>query len=207
VRLGIACGSGPPPGEVLDLLEAAGLPAASLRGEVRPALLRHAGGLWFLGSSADVLRGCDRAALDAGVVGSDRLLEDRCGATDLLDLGCCRDDLVFSVAEGAVRRHRRMRVATRHPETARSYFAAAGVQAEILTLDEPALAPGLGVAEGVVELRSRLAATSPAAPETTERGVVTACSARLVAGRAARVLLRDEVNALADRLRAALEER
>jgi hypothetical protein len=40
-----------------------------------------------------------------------------------------------------------------------------------------------------------------------EQGVVAACSARLVAGRSARVLRRDEVNALADALRAVVEER
>ena len=101
MRLGVACEAGAPPAEVLDLLEAAGLPAASLRGEQAPALLRHAAGAWFLGSAADVLRACDRDALDAGVVGSDGLLEGRHGVADLLDLRCCRDDLVFAVA-GAV---------------------------------------------------------------------------------------------------------
>ena len=40
-----------------------------------------------------------------------------------------------------------------------------------------------------------------------EREVVAACSARLVAARAARVLLRDEINALVDGLRAVLEAR
>ena len=51
VRIGVACEAGAPPAEVLDLLEAAGLPAASLRGEQAPALLRHAAGAWFLGSA------------------------------------------------------------------------------------------------------------------------------------------------------------
>ena len=40
-----------------------------------------------------------------------------------------------------------------------------------------------------------------------EREVVAACSARLVVARAARVLLRDEVTALAGSLRAIVEER
>jgi len=40
-----------------------------------------------------------------------------------------------------------------------------------------------------------------------EREVVAACSAHLLASRAARVLLSEEINALAERLRAAVEEK
>ena len=75
-------------------------------------------------------------------------------------------------------------------------------------MDEPALAPALGVADGVVELRSRLAAGRRGMRELDEREVLASCSARLVAARASRGrLLRDEINGLADRLRAILEGR
>jgi ATP phosphoribosyltransferase len=153
-----------------------------------------------------VLRACDRGALDAGVVGSDGLLEQRHGVADLLDLRCCRDELVFA-ATATVRPDRRLRIATRHPETARRHFAAAGAQPEIVTVDEPALAPELGLADAVVELRSRLATGREGMQELQERWVIAVCSARLVAARAARVLLREEINALADDLRAVLERR
>ena len=59
----------------------------------------------------------------------------------------------------------------------------------------------------MVELRSRLVAVRRGMEELQEREVVAACSARLVAARAARVLLRGEINALVDGLRAVLEER
>ena len=173
--------------------------------EQAPALLAHPGGTWFLGTAADVLRACDFGALDAAVVGSDGLFERRHGVADLLDLRCCRDDLVFAVV-AEVGPQRRLWVATRHPRTARRHFTAAGAQPEIVALDEPALAPGLGVADGVVELRSRLAAGRTGEVTLQEREVVAACSARFVVARAARVLLRDEINALADRLRAVVEE-
>jgi ATP phosphoribosyltransferase len=206
VRIGIACDGGPPAAELLDLLEAAGLPAASLRDERPPALLPAAGGVWLLATGSDVLGACDRGGLDLGVVGRDRLLEGRRGATDLLDLRCCRDDLVFAVAPIPDRPGRRLRVATRHPETARRHFAATGVQPEILAMDEPALAPALGVADGVVELASRLAAPRTVAPALEVRAVVAACSARLVAARAARVLRRGDIDAFVRRLRSALED-
>jgi ATP phosphoribosyltransferase len=207
VRIGLACEAGPPPAEVLELLEAVGLPAASLREEKPPALLPHATGAWLLGSAGDVLRACDRGALDAGVVGSDRLLEGRLGVVDLLDLRRCRDDLVVAVLPPGGRRDRRQRIATRYPETARRHFAAAGAQPAILALDDPALAPALGMADGAVELRSRLTAGLTGAPPLEVREVVTTCSAHLVAARAARVLLRDEFGALVARLRATLEDR
>jgi ATP phosphoribosyltransferase len=206
VRIGIACEAGPPPAELLDLLEAAGLPAASLREETPPALLPAPGGVWLLASSADVLRACDRGGIDLGVVGRDRLLEGRRGTGELLDLRRCRDELVFAAGPGEPRPGRRLRVATRHPETARGHFAASGRQPVILAMDEPVLAPVLGLADGVVELTSRLAAESPGASTLEVREVVAVCSARLVAARASRVLLRDEIGALVDRLRAVRDD-
>jgi len=207
VRIGIACEAAEPPAGVIDLFEAAGLPAASVRRERSPALLQAADGLWMLASGPDVLRACDHGRLDLGVVGSDRLLEGRKGTADLLDLRCCHDDLVVALKPGAERPRRRLRVATRHPETTRRHFVGAGMQPDILVMDEPALAPALGLADGVVELASRLARERLGAVALEVEAVVAVCSARLVASRAARVLRRAEIAALTERLRAALEER
>ena len=207
MRIGIACEAGPPPAELLDLLEAAGLPAAPLRGERAagaPGGRRRVRGCWPAPPT------CCAPATAAGSTsgwsgrtGSSRAVAARASC---FDLRCCRDDLVFAVAAGAGRPGRRLRVATRHPETARRHFAAAGVQPDILTMDEPALAPALGLADGVVELATRLAAGEPGVPALEVREVVAACSARLVAARAARVLLRDEVGALVERLRRVMED-
>jgi ATP phosphoribosyltransferase len=205
MRIGLACEAGAPPAEMLDLLEAAGLPVVSLRDEVAPALVVADGTTWFLSSAGDVLRACDRGALDAGVVGSDRLMEGRLGVADLLDLRRCRDQLVLAVAPAAVRPDRRLRVATRYPVTARRHLGENGAQPEVFVLDEPALAPALGLADGVIELTARLRSGQPGAPVLEIREVVAACSAHLVASRAARVLLRTEFAALIDRLRGALE--
>ena len=153
-----------------------------------------------------MLRACDRGALDAGVVGSDRLLEGRLGVVDLLDLRRCRDDLVLALAPAAVRPDRRLRVATRYPETTRRHFAATGEQPEIIVADEPLLAPALGLADGVVELAARVRAGRPGAPALEARTVVAACSAHLVASRASRVLLRTEFATLVPSLRTALED-
>ncbi len=206
MRIGLACEAGTPPAELLALLEAAGLPAASLREEVPPALITGAGATWFLGSAADVLRACYRGALDAGVVGSDRLLEGRLGVVDLLDLRRCADELVLAVTPAATRPDRRLRVATRYPETARRHFAATGEQPEIIVADEPLLAASLGLADGVIELARRVRAGRPGAPALELRTAISACSAHLVASRASRALLRTEFATLVESLRTALED-
>jgi ATP phosphoribosyltransferase len=206
MRIGVACDDGVPPGELLALLGAARLPTAPLRDHAAPALVVTDGTAWYLGSGGDVLRACDRGALDAGVLGSDRLLEGRLGVADLLDLRRCRDDLVLAVAPASARPDRRLRVATRHPQTARRHFAAVGAQPEIVVADEPLLAPALGLADAVVELASRVHVARPGAPPLEAREVVAACSAHLVASRAARVLRRAEFAALVDRLRTVLED-
>ena len=207
MRIGLACEAGRPQAEILRLLEAAALPVASLREHRALALLEHPAGAWLLGTSGDILRACDRGALDVGVVGSDGLLEGRFGVADLLDLGCCRDELVLAMMPGGGRPDRRPRIATRYPETTSRHFAGAGAQPDILVLDEPSLAPALGLADGVVELRSRLAAGLTGMPPLEVGQVVAGCSAHLVAARAARVLLRRAVGALVTSLRVALEER
>ena len=214
MKLGLACDGGPPPSHVLDLLERAGLPAGALRGVPGPALLDAGDATWLLAPGADVLEACARGALDAGVAGKDLLLELAPPVHELLDLRVCRDVLVYATPEpGAGVLHRgRPRVATRYPRVTRRHFAATGRQVELVAFDAALLAPGLGIADGVVELRSRLTLDDGSAglgrpAELRVREEIVACSARLVAGRAARALGGERLAELLERLRASVEER
>jgi len=211
VRLGLTCEGGPPPAPVLDLLERAGLPVGALRTLAGPALVDAGEVTWLLAPGADVLEACVRGALDVGVAGKDLLLELAPQVHELLDLRVCRDALAYATPEpgaGALRRGR-PRVATRYPRVTRRHFAAGGRQVELVDFDAAALAPGLGIADGVVELRSRLVLDAAAGrpSELHVREEIAACSARLVAGRAARVLGGARLAELLERLRASLEER
>ncbi|MCX6364522.1 MAG: hypothetical protein NTW58_10215 [Actinobacteria bacterium] len=213
MKLGLACDDGFPPAPVLDLLEQAGLPVGALRSVAGPALVDSGGATWLLAPGADVLEACVRGALDAGVVGKDLLLELAPQVHELLDLGVCRDVLVYATPEpgaAAVQRGR-PRVATRYPLVTRRHFAATGRQVELVAFDAAPLAPGLGLADGAVELRSRLVldegiagAGAPAGLRVREE--IAACSARLVAGRAARALGGERLADLLERLRAAVGE-
>jgi ATP phosphoribosyltransferase len=212
VRLGLVCDGGPPPSVVLDLLEQAGLPAGALRSVAGPALVEAGEATWLLAPGADVLEACARGALDAGVAGKDLLLELAPPVHEILDLWVCRDALVYATQEpdGRAPGRSRSRVATRYPRVTRRHFAASGRQVELVAFDAASLAPGLGIADGVVELRSRLdlggASAGAGRPAGLhEREEVAACSARLVAGRAARALGGTRFAELLERLRAAVE--
>jgi ATP phosphoribosyltransferase len=214
VKLGLACDGGPPSSQVLDLLERAGLHAGALRGVIGPALVDAGDATWLLAPGADVLEACARGALDAGVAGKDLLLELAPQVHELLDLRVCRDVLVYATPgpAAAAGRRGRPRVATRYPRVTRRHFAVTGRQVELVAFDAAPLAPGLGIADGVVELRSRLidddgrlGSGRPAALRVREE--VAACSARLVAGRAARALGGERLAELLERLRASVEER
>ncbi|HEY5387175.1 MAG TPA: hypothetical protein VIL79_04655 [Thermoleophilia bacterium] len=209
MKLGLACDGGSPPPRLVDLLEQAGLPASAVRAVAGPALVDADGVTWLLAPGADVLEACVRGALDAGVAGKDLLLELAPPVHELLDLRVSEDALVFATPQpgaGAVRRGR-PRVATRYPLVTRRHFALTGRQVELVAFDATPVAPGLGLADGVVELRSRLVlsdAISAGRPAgLLVREEIAACSARLVVGRAARALGGERLTGLVERLRAA----
>ena len=204
MRLGLACRDGRPPREVVELLCAAGV-CGRFDGVAAPALVEEpapGGHTWLLASAADVLGSCERGALDAGVAGKDALLEDAPAVHELLDLRTERDTLVYAAREHQAGRRAQPRVATRYARLTRAFFAEAGKQADVIVFDSPALAVRLGLADGVVELRGRLAGD---ADGLRERAEVAACSARLVCGRAARTLAGAALEELVERLRAQLE--
>jgi len=209
VKLGLACDGAPAPAPVLDLLERTGLPAGALRAVAGPALVDAGDVSWFLAPGADVLEACVRGALDAGVAGKDLLLELGPPVHELLDLRVCPDALVYATPEpdAGVRRRGRPRVATRYPHVTRRHFAVSGRQVELVAFDAAPLAPDLGIADGVVELRSRLVPAGAGRPDGLRvREEIAACSARLVAGRAARALGSARLAELLERLRALVEE-
>jgi ATP phosphoribosyltransferase len=213
VKLGLACDAGPSPAPVLELLVRAGVPVDALRGVAGPALVHAADVTWLLAPGSDVLEACARGALDAGIAGKDLLLELAPPVHELLDLRVCRDVLVYAAPEpgGAAAGRGRPRVATRYPRLTRRHFAASGRQVEVVAFDAAALAPGLGIADGVVELRAKLGADDADAGPGQATGLhvheaLADCSARLVAGRAARALGGERLAGLVERLRAARED-
>lgn len=202
MKLGLACDDGPPPAALVDLLGAAGLSAAATDGLRSPAFVQSDGDAWALAPGLDLLTACLLGALDVAVVGKDLLLEHQPEVFELLDLRLSPDELVYAGVAGSGRGEpSRPRVATPYPGCTRRYFAAAGRQVEPVALRAATLAPALGLADGVVELRSRVEAE---APDLVVRQRIAGSSLRLVAGRAARTLHAGRLEDLVERLRVVL---
>ena len=203
MKLGLACDGGPPPAALLDLLGTAGLPVTATVGAAPPVLIQADGDAWALAPGVDVLTACLHGALDVAVVGKDLLLERQPELFELLDLRVGPDHLVYAGVAGSSRGEpSRPRVATPYPGCTWRYFTAAGRQVEPIDFRVATLAPALGLADGVVDLQSRIEAE---APDLVLREEIAACSLRLVAGRAARTLHAGRLEDLVERLRVALE--
>lgn len=204
MKLGVACDDGSLPPALLTLLAGAGLEAGGLACALTPALAAAGDDRWLLAAAADVLTCCELGALDAAVIGKDVLLEREPDVYELLDLRVGDDLLCWAAPPGGPegrRPRRRLRVATRYPRLARRHFAARGRQIELVPFTHAVTtAVELGVADGVVELASRLAAGGYVVREE-----LAACSLRLVTGRAAHTLAGPALAALVDALRSQVD--
>lgn len=102
----------------------------------------------------DVPTYVEYGAADLGIAGRDVLMEYQGdGLYEPLDLGIARCRLVVAGRLGSDLTAPRLRVATKYVSTARRYFAARGVQADIIRLyGSMELAPLLGLADVIVDL-------------------------------------------------------
>lgn len=104
--------------------------------------------------ATDVPTFVDYGAADLGIAGKDVLMEY--GGTNLyepLDLRIARCRMMVAGPENASAPSGRMRVATKYVDTARRYYAAQGVQVEIIKLyGSMELAPLVGLADRIVDL-------------------------------------------------------
>lgn len=159
-----------------------------------------------------VLRGSDvpvyvrHGAADAGVVGRDVLLEYGSeGLYEPLDLGIARCRLMTA---GLVRRpalRSRVRVATKFVNIARRFYAAQGMQADIIRLSGAMeLAPVLGLADRIVDIVDTGNTLRANGLEPIES--IAEISSRLVINKAAMKLRPAPIKALIARLASAVAE-
>ena len=188
--------------EALPLLDAAGVrpvddPDASRklvfdtnRDDVRLLVLR----------AQDVPTFVEHGAADLGIAGKDVLLEHGGeGLYEPLDLGIARCRMVVAVRGGGQALPRRPRVATKYVETTRRFFAAAGVQAEIIKLyGSMELAPVVGLADCIVDLVDT--GGTLAANGLVEIDEVCAISSRLIANKASMKMKHARMKAFIDAL-------
>ncbi len=146
---------------------------------------------YILARPSDVPTYVAHGAADLGIVGKDVLLESDEDVIELVDLGfgVCR--FVVAAPEGSLYRdldeYRHLgslEVATKYPRVAQRHFEARGIQVEIIKLNGAVeLAPQVGLSDWIVDLVSTGRTLRENGLAIVEE--IVACSARLIANRAA----------------------
>jgi ATP phosphoribosyltransferase len=196
-------------GHTLDLLDAAGIETAAVRGESRALIFPGERISLVTMRPSDVPTYVEAGAADAGIVGKDVLLEqsDRM-VYELLDLGYGRCRMVLAGRKGdeslgeTQRRLGMMRIATKYPRIAERHFESTGRQVETIEVKGSVeLAPLIGLADGIVDL----VATGRTLEENDleVREEIVECTARFVANRVAHKLRAAEIDGLTAKLREA----
>ena len=193
----------------LDLLDAAGIDTAPLRGDSR-ALVFELGELNLVTMRpSDVPTYVEAGAADVGITCKDVIVEQGDRAVyELLDLGYGTCRMVVAGRRGderlgeSERRLGTIRIATKYPRTAEQYFERTGRQAEVIEVKGSVeLAPLAGLADGIVDLVDT--GRTLAENELEIREEIATSTARLIANRVAHKLRAAEIDALVDRLREA----
>lgn len=140
---------------------------------------------------------------DAGICGSDVLLEAGSDVLVPLDLGYGRCRMVLAAPPSSGFKEgwpTTLRVATKYANVARSFFEARGLAAEIVKLQGSVeIAPGLGLADCIVDMVETGRTLRENGLDVVEE--IASTSARLVVNRASDHIKRNEVAALLAKLK------
>ncbi len=141
---------------VYQILEEAGYPCPSIREENRKLVFENpqAGVRYFWVKPSDVAIYVERAAADIGIAGKDILLEYQPQVYELADLGVGKCRMCVAGKKGAREsREQTLRVATKFPKIAKSYYSALSRDIDIIKLHGSIeLAPLLGLSDVIVDI-------------------------------------------------------
>jgi len=193
-------------GETLDALEAIGIDASEVRSNDRKLLFGDVGIVTMRPS--DVPTYVEAGAADVGFTGKDVLAEQsEREVYELLDLGFGPCRMIIATVDGdnpmdeALRRLGVMRIATKYPRIANTYFEETGRQAEIVEVKGSVeLAPLTGLVEGIVDLTAT--GTTLRENGLVIREELFASTARLIANPVAHKLKAAKIDEMVERLRA-----
>ncbi|MBP2658949.1 MAG: phosphoribosyltransferase [Firmicutes bacterium] len=163
---------------------------------------------FIITKTADLPTYIEYGAADIGIIGKDVLLEEEKELYELLDLrfGLCR--MMVAVPEALKREklsdYAHMRVATKYPRIAESFFHSMGIQMEFIKLNGSIeLAPMVGLAEIIVDLVET--GRTLKANNLLEVATIQPVTARFIANRVSFKLKFDRINRITEELRTLLE--
>jgi len=138
------------------IMEKAGFGCPALHEENRKLIFENPenGVRYFWVKPTDVAIYVERGAADAGIVGKDILLEYEPDVYELCDLGIGKCRMAVAAPAGYVENtERTLRVATKFPNIARSYFASRSREIDIIKLNGSIeLAPILDLSDVLVDI-------------------------------------------------------
>ena len=138
------------------MFEAAGFECPSIKEENRKLIFENPekGVRYFWVKPSDVVIYVERGAADIGIAGKDIILEYKPDIYELADLGIgkCRM-AVAAKKDFCDRRDRTLRVATKFPNIAKSYYSSLSREIDIIKLNGSIeLAPILGMSDVIVDI-------------------------------------------------------
>ena len=193
--------------ETLDLLDALGVDTSEVRSNDRKLVFPDVGIVTMRPS--DVPTYVEHGAADVGITGKDVLLEQaQRRVYELLDLGFGYCRMVVAARAGddplgePLRRRGIVRIATKYPRIAETYFTGTGRQAEIVEVKGSVeIAPLIGLTDAIVDLTAT--GTTLRENNLVEVEQIADATARLIANPVSHKLKAAQIDALVDRLRAA----
>lgn len=163
---------------------------------------------FIITKTADLPTYVEYGAADIGIIGKDVLLEESKDVYELLDLkfGFCRMMVAVPQAlkQEKLSDYAHMRVATKYPRIAESFFHSVGIQMEIIKLNGSIeLAPIVGLAEVIVDLVE----TGRTLKENNlvEIAQIHPATARFIANRVSFKMKFDRINKMVEGLKALVE--
>lgn len=155
--------------------------------------------------AVDVTTYVEQGAADIGIVGRDNILEANADLYELLDLklGVCKF-VIASLKELSLVKGKTIKVASKYPYVAQSYFKKKGVTAETIKLNGSVeLAPIIGMADCIMDIVET-------GSTIKENGLtiiddVEAISTRLVVNKASFATKTSEIQSFIEQLKAVLE--
>ena len=193
--------------EVLPLLEQAGVVPAETIGNSRKLLFDSnlAGVKLMVIRGSDVPTYVELGSADIGIAGKDMILE--CGSQGFyepVDLRIARCRMMTAAPVGARLDSPRLRVATKFVNIASNYFAGLGRQVDIIKLNGALeLAPLMGLADCIVDIVDT--GKTLKAHGLEPRELIAEVSTRVIVNRAAMKIKHARVQALLQRLQAAVD--